>query len=74
MEALFLLSIQFKLTDSYTEEEKISPNTEVNDDGIVIERLRSEEIINCTCGFREEDGLMIQVILIYLHFLFYYYF
>nr|XP_024216836.1 PHD finger protein 20 isoform X2 [Halyomorpha halys] len=54
------LQITTDSNDSYTEEEKISPNTEVNDDGIVIERLRSEEIINCTCGFREEDGLMIQ--------------
>lgn len=54
------LQITTDSNDSYTEEEKISPSTEVNDDGIVIERLRSEEIINCTCGFREEDGLMIQ--------------
>lgn len=25
------------------------------------DNLRKEEIINCTCGFTEEDGLMIQV-------------
>ncbi|XP_073985236.1 PHD finger protein MBD-R2 isoform X3 [Rhodnius prolixus] len=49
-------------SDSYTEEEKTSPNTEATTDegGVVIERLKSEEIINCICGFREEDGLMIQ--------------
>uniref|UniRef100_A0A0A9VZB4 PHD finger protein 20-like protein 1 n=1 Tax=Lygus hesperus TaxID=30085 RepID=A0A0A9VZB4_LYGHE len=45
--------------DSYTEEEKGSP-VELTEDGVIIERLRSEEIINCTCLFREEDGLMIQ--------------
>jgi hypothetical protein len=27
----------------------------------VVEHLRKEELINCTCGFMEEDGLMIQV-------------
>ena len=27
----------------------------------VSEQLRKEELINCTCGFMEEDGLMIQV-------------
>lgn len=26
-----------------------------------LENLRKEEIINCTCGYMEEDGLMIQV-------------
>lgn len=54
------------IVDSYTEEEKTSPNTEATTDegGVVIERLKSEEIINCICGFREEDGLMIQVVFI----------
>jgi hypothetical protein len=28
----------------------------------VVEHLRKEELINCTCGFMEEDGLMIQVV------------
>lgn len=27
---------------------------------IKLERMKQEEIINCTCGFTEEDGLMIQ--------------
>lgn len=27
---------------------------------IKLERMKLEEIINCTCGFMEEDGLMIQ--------------
>ncbi|CAK1548690.1 unnamed protein product [Leptosia nina] len=27
---------------------------------IKIERMKREEIINCHCGFREEDGLMVQ--------------
>lgn len=27
---------------------------------IKLERMKQEEIINCTCGFMEEDGLMIQ--------------
>ncbi|XP_060517511.1 PHD finger protein 20 [Cylas formicarius] len=27
---------------------------------IKLERMKQEEIINCTCGFAEEDGLMIQ--------------
>lgn len=26
-----------------------------------VEPLRRDEIINCTCGYMEEDGLMIQV-------------
>lgn len=27
---------------------------------IKLERMKREEIINCHCGFREEDGLMVQ--------------
>ncbi|KAF6206620.1 hypothetical protein GE061_017856 [Apolygus lucorum] len=57
--ALEKLQITTDSNDSYTEEEKGSP-VELNEDGVIIERLRSEEIINCTCQFREEDGLMIQ--------------
>ena len=32
----------------------------INGEMVKLERLRREEIINCTCGFMEEDGLMIQ--------------
>ncbi|XP_011501583.1 PREDICTED: uncharacterized protein LOC105365182 [Ceratosolen solmsi marchali] len=32
----------------------------VNGEFIKVEKLRREEIINCTCGITEEDGLMIQ--------------
>ncbi|XP_014226245.1 PHD finger protein 20-like [Trichogramma pretiosum] len=32
----------------------------VNGELIKVEKLRKEEIINCTCGSMEEDGLMIQ--------------
>ncbi|XP_016841145.1 PHD finger protein 20 [Nasonia vitripennis] len=32
----------------------------INGEMIKVEKLRREEIINCTCGFTEEDGLMIQ--------------
>ncbi|KOC63389.1 PHD finger protein 20-like protein 1 [Habropoda laboriosa] len=32
----------------------------INGEMIKVEQLRREEIINCTCGFMEEDGLMIQ--------------
>jgi hypothetical protein len=32
----------------------------VNGELIKVEKLRREEIINCTCGITEEDGLMIQ--------------
>jgi hypothetical protein len=31
----------------------------------VVDHLRKEELINCTCGFMEEDGLMIQVMYYY---------
>ncbi|XP_046659770.1 PHD finger protein 20-like protein 1 isoform X4 [Homalodisca vitripennis] len=34
------------------------PDNEAQD--AVYENLRKEEIINCTCGYMEEDGLMIQ--------------
>ena len=27
-----------------------------------VEHLRKEELINCKCGYMEEDGLMIQVV------------
>lgn len=45
-----------------------SNNTQTPNNNIIIEggevikivRMKSEEIINCTCGFTEEDGLMIQ--------------
>lgn len=58
--ALEKLQITTDGSDSYnTEEEKGSP-VEMTEDGVLIERLKSEEIINCVCGFREEDGLMIQ--------------
>lgn len=30
------------------------------DDGVILERLQNEEVINCICGFKEEDGLMVQ--------------
>ncbi|KAJ8916175.1 hypothetical protein NQ315_016314 [Exocentrus adspersus] len=38
------------------------PNDIIIEGGEVIKivRMRQEEIINCTCGFTEEDGLMIQ--------------
>nr|XP_033340930.1 PHD finger protein 20 [Megalopta genalis] len=32
----------------------------INGEMIKVEQLRREEIINCTCGYMEEDGLMIQ--------------
>ncbi|XP_071569616.1 PHD finger protein 20 isoform X5 [Temnothorax nylanderi] len=32
----------------------------INGELVKVEQLRREEIINCTCGFVEEDGLMIQ--------------
>ncbi|XP_012214996.1 PHD finger protein 20-like protein 1 isoform X3 [Linepithema humile] len=32
----------------------------INGELVKVEQLRKEEIINCTCGFMEEDGLMIQ--------------
>ncbi|XP_014479379.1 PREDICTED: uncharacterized protein LOC106746825 isoform X6 [Dinoponera quadriceps] len=32
----------------------------INGEMVKVEQLRREEIINCTCGFMEEDGLMIQ--------------
>lgn len=32
----------------------------INGEMVKLERLRREEIINCTCGLMEEDGLMIQ--------------
>lgn len=39
-----------------------SPNNIIIEGGEVIKivRMKQEEIINCTCGFMEEDGLMIQ--------------
>jgi hypothetical protein len=33
----------------------------INGELVKIEQFRREEIINCTCGFMEEDGLMISV-------------
>ncbi|XP_011690021.1 PREDICTED: PHD finger protein 20 isoform X1 [Wasmannia auropunctata] len=32
----------------------------INGELVKVEQLRREEIINCTCGYMEEDGLMIQ--------------
>lgn len=32
-----------------------------------VESLLKEEVINCSCGSNQEDGLMIQVILIYYY-------
>ncbi|XP_015180714.1 PREDICTED: uncharacterized protein LOC107068609 isoform X4 [Polistes dominula] len=32
----------------------------INGEMVKVEQLRREEIINCTCGYMEEDGLMIQ--------------
>ncbi|XP_020283446.1 PHD finger protein 20 isoform X2 [Pseudomyrmex gracilis] len=32
----------------------------INGELVKVEQLRKEEIINCTCGYMEEDGLMIQ--------------
>jgi hypothetical protein len=34
-------------------------------EGSPVEHLRKEELINCKCGYMEEDGLMIQVVYIY---------
>lgn len=39
---------------------KINDVIIVNGEIIKVEKLRREEIINCTCGIIEEDGLMIQ--------------
>lgn len=41
---------------------QLPPNDIIIEGGEVIKivRMRQEEIINCTCGFTEEDGLMIQ--------------
>ncbi|XP_026476866.1 uncharacterized protein LOC113382837 isoform X2 [Ctenocephalides felis] len=38
------------------------PKVYINEDGeeIKLVRMRREEIINCICGHREEDGLMVQ--------------
>lgn len=32
----------------------------INGEMVKVEQLKREEIINCTCGYTEEDGLMIQ--------------
>lgn len=32
----------------------------INGEMVKVEQLKREEIINCTCGYSEEDGLMIQ--------------
>ncbi|XP_076228860.1 PHD finger protein MBD-R2 isoform X2 [Nomia melanderi] len=51
-------------SDSRSDENSQSKNEGVmmmiNGEMIKVEQLRREEIINCTCGFMEEDGLMIQ--------------
>lgn len=41
---------------------KSHPNQLVDENGDVIKivRMKKEEIINCACGFGEEDGLMVQ--------------
>lgn len=39
---------------------KVSDMMVVNGEIIKVEKLKREEIINCTCGITEEDGLMIQ--------------
>ncbi|XP_050306837.1 PHD finger protein 20 isoform X2 [Anthonomus grandis grandis] len=49
-------------------ESTVCPPTVTQFDGVIIEggqiikieRMKQEEIINCTCGYSEEDGLMIQ--------------
>lgn len=58
------------LTDGL-EDSKPSPAAEGSDlskspgptDGEKYEKLRGNEIINCTCQVKEEDGLMIQVLM-----------
>lgn len=50
------------LTPNYIDgfSRKINDVIMVNGELIKVEKLRREEIINCTCGVTEEDGLMIQ--------------
>ncbi|KAG5898748.1 hypothetical protein JTB14_020942 [Gonioctena quinquepunctata] len=54
----------FEETPKHPGRRKRSPteNIEIIKGGEVIKivRMKQEEIINCTCGFTEEDGLMIQ--------------
>lgn len=50
----YLLCVDVEVSDGHTAQP--SPQTEA-----VCENLRKEEIINCVCGYMEEDGLMIQV-------------
>ncbi|PSN55980.1 hypothetical protein C0J52_02156 [Blattella germanica] len=40
--------------------EKLNVTPDSNAELTPAEQLRKEELINCTCGFMEEDGLMIQ--------------
>ncbi|XP_036150308.1 PHD finger protein 20-like [Monomorium pharaonis] len=47
-------------TDINNDEESEGVMMMINGELVKVEQLRREEIINCTCGFMEEDGLMIQ--------------
>ncbi|XP_049887708.1 PHD finger protein 20 isoform X2 [Pectinophora gossypiella] len=51
-----------KLVSSESNEEPKEPNYMYTETGerIKIVHMKREEIINCHCGFREEDGLMVQ--------------
>ncbi|KAI5642367.1 methyl-CpG binding domain-containing protein [Phthorimaea operculella] len=51
-----------KLVSSESNEEQKEPNYMYTETGerIKIVHMKREEIINCHCGFREEDGLMVQ--------------
>ncbi|KAJ2943943.1 hypothetical protein O0L34_g8266 [Tuta absoluta] len=51
-----------KLVSSESNEEQKEPNYMYTESGerIKIVHMKREEIINCHCGFREEDGLMVQ--------------
>ncbi|KAL0109349.1 hypothetical protein PUN28_014432 [Cardiocondyla obscurior] len=47
-------------SDINNDEESEGVMMMINGELVKVEQLRREEIINCTCGFMEEDGLMIQ--------------
>lgn len=56
------ISPQIPCTSSTSTSQPDRPNDIIIEGGEVIKivRMKQEEIINCTCGFSEEDGLMIQ--------------
>ncbi|XP_039765532.1 uncharacterized protein LOC120637666 isoform X2 [Pararge aegeria] len=57
-----VLSHQQAVSSESAEEQKAANMYMLTESGerIKIEHMKREEIINCHCGFREEDGLMVQ--------------